>query len=187
MDGFGGQRVVRHFFVTGLPRSRTAWMANFLTHPPVAFCYHDLLRVDPALKRLHAPGAKFVGDSDSALVLEPMRWVQKFPDARWVLINRPVSDCFESFSKWFSGKRVYPGTPPDRGALARLFTLCARLVDQAEKVLPNVLIVDFESLDEEETIRRVWSWCLPGVDFPLERWRMLNTFQVNVMPEKFGG
>jgi hypothetical protein len=32
----------QHFFILGLPRSRTAWCANFLTHGP-SFCFHEPL------------------------------------------------------------------------------------------------------------------------------------------------
>jgi hypothetical protein len=181
---------VRNFFVTGLPRSRTAWLANFLTHGPVSLCYHDILRVDPKLERLNAlSGYQFVGDSDSALLLEWPRWVKQFPGARWVVINRPMVECLESFMHRFNAGRPYPGAPTKIVELTQVFHFCDRLKRIAERGLPaeQTLKVEFADLNKEETIRRVWDWCLPGVEFPRERWEMLHTFQVNVMPEKFGG
>jgi hypothetical protein len=55
------------FFITGLPRSRTAWLANFFTTDH-SFCYHDISRVGSVWAILESTSSDFVGDSDSGLL-----------------------------------------------------------------------------------------------------------------------
>jgi hypothetical protein len=84
----------RYFFVTGLPRSRTAWLANLLTNGD-SLCFHGgLLENGGYVERLvgelkDAPFAA-VGDSDASLLgagmLEPVD--AAFPEASWVLVKQ---------------------------------------------------------------------------------------------------
>ena len=132
------------FFVTGLLRSRTGWLANWLTYER-SFCWHDAFRwstqdglaqdglvdslclmsqdperwLDDALEglprlfrdtayrmrlregRLHGAGVLigrqvYVGMSDPACAGVWDCLAEMFPDAPWVIIQRPVEDVARS-------------------------------------------------------------------------------------------
>lgn len=75
-----------NFFVIGLPRSRTAWFANFLTYED-HFCFHEGMSgchsVDEYLKKLGDDG-----DASTALMLLDMN--EQFPEAPKVIIHRNI-------------------------------------------------------------------------------------------------
>ena len=177
---------MNHFFITGMPRSRTAWLANLLTYGP-SFCYHDLTRetrdsVEFGV-RLQSAEALVSGDSDSGLLLDVEKWVQVFPRARWVLIHRNAEECEKSFRRYFHPERPYPGVT--EGVIGPAFQVCVERFEAAKVALKDrVLNVNFNDLWQEDVVEGVWQWCLPGTRFPRARWGMLETFQVNVMPEK---
>ncbi len=81
----------RHnFFVTGLPRSRTAWFSEFLPN-----CYHECMEgCYTHADYLHKLVA---GDSSSMLAFFPIR--RYFPDAPLLIIERDLGDVIESLDK----------------------------------------------------------------------------------------
>lgn len=84
------------FFITGLPRSRTAWMAAYLTGGDV-LCHHELMKFCKSKEEFYQSfrhPALRVGDSDSGL---PDTEFQKiFPRAPTIIIERPLDDVLQS-------------------------------------------------------------------------------------------
>jgi len=84
------------FFITGLPRSRTAWMAAFLTGGDV-LCHHELMKFCPTRECFYQafrhPKVR-IGNSDSGLPLTEFQRV--FPDAPTVIIERDIEDVYRS-------------------------------------------------------------------------------------------
>lgn len=178
----------RHFFITGTPRSRTSWFANWLTWGN-AFCHHDLLgKVDSLAQfREEMSGAEFVGDSDTGLVfLAP--WLQEqFPKARWVVLDREpdaaASDLihFARDTAW-ADKFLPQGVSPVE-ALNQLSNSIA-LCQDAGRRISGALRVPFAALEREETHRAIWAHCLPGVPFPERRYRLVDRQLINPHPDK---
>jgi len=174
------------FFITGLPRSRTAWLANFFTSGSV-FCWHDLLRTKKPcdLDQYESlPGVAHYGDSDSALLLCAEQVQRLHPDAHWVVVHRPAKACEKSFRDYF-GKHPYPGVTEENVEFAfRMVT--DKLVETVNTLKPaNVLHVQFDELNDVRVMRDIWHWCVGDLRFPVERFKLLNQLRVNVMPEKF--
>lgn len=173
------------FFITGLPRTRTAWLANLLSHGSESFCHHDGLKSVKPKELVHSLRESdflYAGDSDSALLLHIEEIIRLVPDAKWVLLYRPTWDSYYSFHTHFKGK--YPGTPKDPQQLWDVFQHAQAYFERAENILPHALRVKFEDLFQQETVEGIWKHCLPSIEFPVERWKMLDTFRVNVIPEK---
>ena len=79
-----------HFLIFGRPRSRTAWMANFLTFGS-SICYHEGfadVRADMlALKhKLRAANALVSGCADTGLIHFTDQALQVFPDAKLIVM-----------------------------------------------------------------------------------------------------
>ncbi len=89
------------FFITGMPRARTAWVSNYLTHGS-CFCEHEgLSYVDTpeALVQRMANRREYEssGISDSGAVLFHKELRRRCPGARWVFLLREKSECEDSF------------------------------------------------------------------------------------------
>ena len=177
------------FFITGLPRSRTAWLANLFTWGD-SFCHHDALRMGVSVEELKrqfvsTPG-QYVGDSDSGLAAVARDVVNEWPHARWVIVLRPKQECLESYQKYFR-HHPYPHCPVLTGAdAATVFNYMEHWLQRVPAVVPaeNLCIVESASLDDERVMRNVWKWLLPTIEFPAARWRMLNTMNVRIISEK---
>lgn len=173
------------FFITGFPRSRTAWFAVWLS-AGASFCYHDAL-AKTEVRELRSllkptPQATFVGDSDTVLLLCYETVLEMFPAAPWVLVHRPRTAARASYEKHFPNG--YPGAegasqPQQSAVWDRLERNKEHLASQ-----PRTMNVNFADLDNEETARKLWRHLLPQVPFDPARWRLLNGLRVNVIPEK---
>ena len=142
------------FFITGLPRCRTAWFAELFTVGEF-YCHHELTRecVDEAdFKRQMQQGT---GNSDENLVkTDFQKW---WPDAPTLIIHRDVEDVNRSLIK--------------AGALVPK----AMLEKQAEMLKDlNGLHVGFNDIDN--LLPRIWNYLI-GTDPDhkrIERFKNLN-------------
>jgi hypothetical protein len=162
---------MRRFFLTGFPRSRTAWLANLFTTGEI-LCWHDaLLRCHTAsdLVTLFGKG-RFVGDSDSALMLFYDDVAAMYPGAPWVLVERDADEAFQSMVTKFGSDISKGGWP---------------LVVAAMQRMPSnesMLRVRYEELDDVAVIRGIWNHCMPSVKFDERRWRLLRDMKVERIP-----
>jgi len=85
------------FFILRLPRSRTAWLANFLTYDGMV-CFHDGLNgvssIDEYKKKING-----CGDSNTGLAL--FDFERHFPDRKVIVIDSSVERSIEF------GKDIY--------------------------------------------------------------------------------
>jgi hypothetical protein len=166
------------FFVTGLPRSRTAWVANYLSHAG-AFCYHDGLANCSSLNEFDAKLARHpvCGDSDSGLAMFQVELRSRHPEAQWVILRRPLPEVVESLCEM----DPYYGFLPigRKEAWEIVMRLNAPLVALAK--LPGVLEIDSEALSTPQGAQLLWHHCL-GSDTPWgeDRWRMLRDMNVTI-------
>lgn len=94
------------FFITGLPRSRTAWLANFLNWGNT-WCWHDGIRGCSSLDefaKLMEPsepidGTTQVGDCDSGLLWIWRAVAARWPEAKWVSVRGDPRRVAESLTK----------------------------------------------------------------------------------------
>lgn len=142
------------FFIVGLPRSRTAWLANFLSVGDT-FCHHDLWSKAGSLKEftelLWQPGASNVGNSDPANALHFDALTQEYPDAEWLIVNRPIGEVHTSCR---------------RAGLADMTTLetLARKVEEVRACVPP------GQLDEVDFVEVNAASIAPWARLKLHRW-----------------
>jgi hypothetical protein len=163
------------FFVTGLPRSRTGWLANFLTSQG-ALCVHEGLihGVDPALRWLTRGGPNVRrGLSDSILPLYWTEVFQPFSSFRLVIVERDPEECWESLLDFLELNEVRVARVELE---ARFASVSAHLRDMI-MFCPHVL-VKFEELNEPEALLDIWEHCLPGLPYDEERTNLLQRLNV---------
>lgn len=159
------------FFILSLPRSRTAWLANFLTYED-SFCFHEALSTAGSIRGLRRmferTGKEIVGNSDCANILLLPRLMEEFPDAKYVIIDRYAGDVAESLES--------VGLPYDENV-----QMSKRLLDEAIQNL-DCLIIDYDYLDED-ACRELWNYCI-GTEFDRKRWEMLDGMNITIDMEK---
>ena len=156
------------FFVTGLPRSRTAWLANWLTTDR-SICYHD----QPYTFDLATVPQRVVGFAGPELIKQANAIFEHFPAAPWLVVMRDPEDALLSFKAW-AGDRI----EADEGTL-RWFWYRRDFDINLISTRPRVETVKFNGdLDNLAVAKRVWAHLLPGIEFDPERWNMLTNLNV---------
>lgn len=152
------------FFVTGMPRSRTAWLANWLT-TDTTFCQHD----PPGNMLPNIPGRR-VGLSGPEVCALFHSAKSQYPDAPWVVVIR--HDAYEPFC------RVMQDHIQVTDDLLRKWW-ATRLELLAEVAgFHRSLTVKFEELSNPEHAQRLWEHCLPEKPFDLARFELLDDLQI---------
>ncbi len=173
----------KYFFVTGLPRSRTAWLANFLTCGD-AFCFHDGLKycreLEDLKKVFKRTSTSYVGNSDSALVLFYHELRDMFPGSKWLLVYRNFKECADS-----AIRLSFAGEETENILVDGAARLAAIRIAELELRNPNILIVDYETLDEPETVEAIVNHLTPDIEFDRERFNLLDTLNVQIHEAKY--
>lgn len=154
---------MKPFVVLALPRSRTAWVANYLSYGGWD-CGHEELR--------HVRGF----DDIESWFAQPMTgtvetagapWWRLLGDVNVAVIRRPVADVVRSFANasGFAPETLWP-----------IMQKLDRKLDQVTARLPNVVSVTFDELATEEGCARLFEHCLPFDHDPehFARWASVN-------------
>jgi len=83
---------MNNFLVLGLPRSRTAWLANFLTYDGL-YCTHEGLNGFSSLAEYFDSFGDNQGDSNTGLAIFPFE--DYFADFKKVIIDRDIKRAVE--------------------------------------------------------------------------------------------
>lgn len=164
------------FFITGLPRSRTAWF-SVATTTATSVCYHEpvaRLQSYVELREFWAP--KFgidIGVSDSGLALYAPEILADL-NPRTLIIERSLDDVIASFLAYAKHTSIVVDEARSRKFAQR----CLDALDRI-KSHPQVKTASFESLDDYATMLCAMRWLLPGRDFPDLRELMRMNIQLS--------
>lgn len=145
-----------NFFIIGLPRSRTAWLANFLTYGQL--CYHEGLNGCNSLKEYREKLGENNGDSSTGLMLLDMN--KEFPDSPKVIIESDPQRAVE----WAQHSFGY--SDPSHVLLLQ------ERMDYIEG-----LRVKYEDIDDR--LEEIWGHLI-GTSFDPERAEMLKQLNIQV-------
>lgn len=155
------------YLVTGLPRSRTAWMAEWLPN-----CVHEPVIDLDAIDDLRGVYAKHQGVSDSGLGFW-LDWILREIKPRTLIIERDIAEVERSLAE------LCPQMPATN--------LCQLLRAELDKhkAHPLVMVVPFHALSHPITMRKVW-WHLTGNHNPFDegRYDRMNKMNIQVDPER---
>ena len=92
-----------YFFITGLPRSRSAWLANWMTDKH-SYCFHELAKYGKDCYELNMVmkkrGEVTVGTADSSFPYYYKQFMQYIP-GKIVVVERDPADVIESYEEDF--------------------------------------------------------------------------------------
>lgn len=162
----------RFFYIIGFPRSRSTWFSQFLS-TNVSRCYHEILSGND-LKAfenfmLHYD-APYVGSADSNPISFSKtsravgNMVLVYRDPKQALISvRNAFDRHEAFTikEW----NQYTKNMID------MYDVCLSWYRDNE---PNLLYVDFDEMEDDQTLMRIFKHCIPAYD---PDWSYIKTMQ----------
>ena len=164
------------FFITGLPRSRTAWLSTFFTGNN-SFCYHEILRIsdglDDAIEKLLNRKEMYVGNSDSSLPL----WMDKIDHVLQhspiVIIERDANEVNNSLINLFG----------DVGWTKSIDLILENL--ETIKKRYNYISVDYNELDKQSCLELVSDFCIPNTPFDKDKFETLKTINISITKDKY--
>ena len=155
---------MKKFFVLSLPRSGTAWLANFLTWGD-SFCYHEISQgceslddIESAFKKTDSP---IVGSADTAAVVFFDKLVEKFPSAKFLFVVRSKADVAQAMQ--------FNGFDP-----SGLDMIGNALADAIRREGIDSATIPFNSLFSQHGMREVWGYLGIPNPFPWRRFELLR-------------
>ena len=159
-------------------------MAAWLTTQH-SLCLHDALADVGSVQDLgihHRSARRSVGDADSGLLFCYEEAKRRWPNARWLLIDRDFEEAWQSLMAF-----------QERIALNHVLRVRTRLVLRGAMEIvraqmetdPMGMIVKYEALNDREVARSIWRHLLPLAPFDSDRWEVLNGLRIEPMPGKF--
>lgn len=151
--------------VTGLPRSRTAWLAALLTAHGAPCCHEAAIgyRRQVALAEIFADGYRGISDPGAAIIYGREALLGAFTDCPVLVVKRDTLDAQLALEK----------------ALGRPVENFQRVVDSiawVEEKL-NPLVVDFRRLDDPIAVDQIVQH-LTGIPLDEKIFRLFDTLRV---------
>lgn len=155
------------YFILGLPRSRTTWLAAFLS-TDTQTCYHEKSLEFSSLEDLKIfVQEEDCGITDTALLVH-WRWlISSIPEAKLVVIDRPYSEVIDSLAEiGFS----------DESKL----TLAVSNQIEVIKQESDILVIPFHSLSSKETIVSLCKY----LEVPFNNSKFIEFSEMMIQPNK---
>jgi len=161
---------MKGFIIYALPRSRTAWLAHFLTYGDWTCCHDVVTDVHSFAELQEIFGIPYIGSAETGMI-EGWKAMEKIaPDHRRVVIRRPLEEIKASLAKF--------GLADDEG-LERREKMLIELSAQ-----PDVMTVNYADLDNIETIKALFEFCLLQ-PFDEQYWERLRHKNIQIdMPAR---
>jgi len=148
-----------NFFILGLPRSRTAWLANFMTHNGFN-CLHDGLNGCNSINDYKTKLGPNSGDSNTGLVLFNFR--KYFPTARTVIIDNSIASAVQYAKQRYS------------------VDIAEQLLDAKAK-LDDVHGLHISYHDINKKLETIWAYLTHDAPFDAKRAELLVSLDVSVV------
>lgn len=153
------------FIVFSLPRSRSKWLAEFLSYNRLV-CGHDLAAFARSIADFRQLLAGVDGSCETGAVAGWKLLRLEFPKARFVVVRRPIGEIVDSIRR--QGYEPAPGVLETRG----------EMLDVLAKA-PGVRAYDFADLADSGVCRDLFEFCL---DLPFDPvwWRQLSQINIQI-------
>lgn len=158
------------YIIFALPRSRTAWLSQFLSYGDWT-CGHDQLRYMRSLDDVKAwLSLPYAGTCETGGAPFWRLLAKYVPDTKVITVRRPVDEVMASLAK---------AGAPDSPELRKVINSLDRKLDQIEGRMKNVRSIRFEDLKDESTCSDVFEHCLPHAHDPIW-WKALDVANVQI-------
>jgi hypothetical protein len=159
---------MNRFYITGLPRSRTAWFSALFSCGDV-FCSHE------GVSRYRSPKEyisateympyDYIGDSNTLLVLKYNELVKS--QDKVVVVLRDINDSVESSMKWLDKQGI-----SDKS----LHKVLLEKYTEYDKTIRSIYALQVRFEDIDDRIEEIWDYCIGEYYDPVrvEEYKKLN-------------
>lgn len=157
------------FVILSLPRSRSAWLARFLSYGGRK-CGHDLATTVGSMMEFAGlfESNGYDGTAETGAVVGWQAILRVIPGVRFVVVRRPIDEVYRSLSRFGLASSLLMDELRDRDAM----------LDEVAR-LPGVRSFSFDNLRGIDVCRDIFEHCL-GIPFDWEWWEGLATENVQV-------
>jgi hypothetical protein len=160
------------FLICAFPRSRTMWLAHFLSVSGVSVCTHEATEFAGSAAEFwqnaegtaESFGVSIYGNSDSANIFVLPALLADQPLTRVVWIARPIVEV---------AKSMKAANMPFTEQSAR--TLMA-MRDRYKEYFD--VVIEFSDLERMDVCKDLWEFVLPGVSFDFDRWGIFHSKKI---------
>jgi len=167
------------FILYALPRSRTRWLSEFLSYKDFHCCHEQAVTMRSLDDVRTFFGGPNIGTVETAAIYGRVLIKHIVPDIREVVILQDVDKAVDRMMKTDTGGiATY-----DKNIVYKTFLRADRLLRKAASD-PNVLTVDYNDLDKEETCKTIFEHCLP-YPFDREYWKVFKDWNIQINIKDF--
>lgn len=163
------------FFITGLPRSRTAWLSVVASLVPGSYCIHepmeDLAHWTDVANIWQSGVADRVGVSDSSLAFR-LGWILENVAPRTLIVMRHSPAVEASIERLGWGVRG-----------SELCSVLSRPLYEFRNH-PLVREVHYEALDQTDVVLDCLRWLMPDADLDPGRIQRMQRLRVEARPDR---
>lgn len=161
------------FLITGLPRSRTAWLSAIFCTDNI-ICFHepinqlgDIQAVKDFVSKVQ--GYSHVGISDSSIGANPSEYIDYFFSYPIVVIKRPKVEVVESLIKFLGIQRKEANQIVSTISEGLKYISCVR----------SVFEVEYEALNDSNVVAEIWDYVTRGLPFDKNRCINFQNLMIN--------
>lgn len=162
--------ISNRFFITGLPRSRTAWMAAWLSEGDT-ICRHEPSASISSVEQIPTLWSGCAGVSDSGLGVH-LGWILEHVRCRVLMIDRDPVAVRRSLERLVPGAEAGP--------------YCAALHEELSRWIghPLVMTIPFGAMSDMRRMQSAYWWVKPGRAFDEERFRLFDGLNIQAIPQR---
>lgn len=165
----------KYFIITGLPRSRTAWLAALFCNGNV-ICFHEPVNNFSSLKEmkefLDTLPYEYVGISDSSIGFYEKFYTDNFKDAPIVVIDRIEEEAKIDLAYFLDI------------SIDKANELIRKLDSGLEDIKQRAKIFNFRELNNNDVVEQVWNALIPSIPFDKLRCELFQTLMIQQHKEK---
>jgi hypothetical protein len=170
--------MINNYFITGFPRSRTSWLANFFTYKD-SYCYHELSRqgrnVYDLVAKMSTRKESYVGTSDCGFSFYYEDILKLLPNSKIVIIERDIEDVKDSLSEFVGGWN---------DKLNDIIDITNKKLSELSSKY-DCKFVNYISLEDKYIIRGLWEYLIPEIEWDEERFNQLDETRVCLIKNKW--
>jgi hypothetical protein len=147
------------FLVTGLPRTRSAWLASVLTDDGDRCCFHEPCGTFETYEGfrdwLVSPNDFHVGAADQAIGFVAARLIRDI-QPRILVVERPFGEAAQSFERYMAGIKI------DHVAVIEFMMNLQACLDELSG--PLVYRIKYRDMGSPKCLKAALRWLVPGID-----------------------
>jgi len=168
------------FLITGLPRSRTAWISAYFQGLDGVSCFHEpetqVFSFDCLIEYIDDVFTEYTGVSSSGMAVWTAFEFITFSGCKSLIIDRSIEDVIQSLSN----ANIGIGNEENRKICDYVIELYDRMHFETD-----CMQITYEALDDSYWMEKIQNHLVPGVPFSYKYWESIMEMNIQVDMKKW--